>query len=81
MSILRGIEVNSEAFIPRSDTTQKTKFSIKDFFSKYDQIGSFLWICSHLLKKYVMENLIFYAVRNLETIANLIPLKIADNKR
>ena len=30
------------------------KFSIKDFFSKYDQI---LW--SHLLKKSIIENFIF----------------------
>ena len=35
------------------------KFSIKDFFSKCDQIRSFLRIWSHLLKKYLMENFIF----------------------
>ena len=28
----------------RENTTQKMKFSIKDFFSKCDQIFSFLWI-------------------------------------
>ena len=39
------------------------KFFIKDdFFSKWDQIRSILLIWSHLLKKYLMENLIFYAV-------------------
>ena len=38
------------------------KFSIKDFFSKCDQIRSFLRIWSHLLKKYFMENFIFWAV-------------------
>ena len=38
------------------------KFSIKDFFSKCDEIRSFLRICSHLLKKSVMENFIFCAV-------------------
>ena len=32
-------------------TAQKMKFSIKDFFSKCDQIHSFLRIWSHLLKK------------------------------
>ena len=32
-------------------TTQKMKFSINDFFSKFDQICSFLRIWSHLLKK------------------------------
>ena len=40
-------------------TAQKMKFSIKDFFSKCDQICSFLWIWSHLLKKPLMENFIF----------------------
>ena len=38
------------------------KFLIKDFFSKYDQIRSFLRIWSHLLKKSLMENFIFCAV-------------------
>ena len=38
------------------------KSSIKDLFSKYDQIRSFLQIWSHLLKKSLMENLIFCAV-------------------
>ena len=41
---------------------QKMKFSITDFFSKCDQIRSFLRIWSHLLKKSVMENFIFCAV-------------------
>ena len=43
-------------------TTQKTKFSIKNFLSKCDQIRSFLRIWSHLLKKSLMENFIFCAV-------------------
>ena len=38
------------------------KFSIKDFFSKYDQIRNFLRIWSHLLKKSIISNLIFCAV-------------------
>ena len=38
-------------------TAQKMKFSIKDFYSKCDQIRSFLRIWSHLLKKLLMENL------------------------
>ena len=38
------------------------KFSIKDFFSKCHQIGSFLRIWSHLLKKSLMENFIFCAM-------------------
>ena len=40
-------------------TAQKMKFSMTDFFSKCDQIRSFLRIWSHLLKKLVMENFIF----------------------
>ena len=43
-------------------TAQKMKFSIKDFFSKYDQIRSFLRIWSHLLKKSLIENFFFCAV-------------------
>ena len=35
----------------KEHTAQKMKFSMKDFFSKYDQICSFLWIWSHLMKK------------------------------
>ena len=34
----------------------------QDFFSKCDQICSFLWIWSHLLKKSLMKNFIFCAV-------------------
>ena len=45
-----------------TETRQKMKFSIKDFFSKCDQIRSFLRIWSHLLKKSLMENFIFCAV-------------------
>ena len=43
-------------------TAQKTKFSIKDFFSKCDKIRWKLRIWSHLLKKSLMENFIFCAV-------------------
>ena len=40
-------------------TAQKIKFSIKNFFSKCDQIRRKLRIWSHLLKRSLMENLIF----------------------
>ena len=40
------------------------KLSIKDFFSKCDEILSKLRIWSHLLKKYLMENFRFRAVCN-----------------
>ena len=48
-------------FLPTYNA-QKMKFFIKDFFSKCDQIRSFLRIWSHLLEKYLMENFIFCAV-------------------
>ena len=43
-------------------TTQKIKSSIKDFFSKGNQIRRKLQIWSNLLKKSLMENFIFWAV-------------------
>ena len=45
-------------------TTQKMKFSITDFFSKCDQIRSFLRSWSCLSKKSLMENFIFCAVNS-----------------
>ena len=45
-----------------TSTLQKMKLSIKDFFSKCEQIRTFLRIWSHLLKKSLMESFIFYAV-------------------
>ena len=41
---------------------EKMKYSIENFFSKCDQIHSFLRIWSHLLTKSLMENFIFCAV-------------------
>ena len=43
-------------------TVQKIKFSITDFFSKYNQIRKKLLIWSHLLKKSLMENFTFCTV-------------------
>ena len=48
------------------------KFSIKDFFSKCDQIRSFLEIWSHILKKSLMENFIFCAVLYLNRFHTLV---------
>ena len=45
----------------QADTVQKMKFSIKDFFSKCEQIRRELQIWSHLLKKSLLEKLIFRA--------------------
>ena len=46
-------------------TAQKMKFSINNLFSKCDQIRSFLRIWPHLLKKSVMEDFIFCAVKDM----------------
>ena len=46
-----GAGVGGSILMARS-TAPKMKFSVKDFFSKYDQIRSFL-------KKSLMENFIF----------------------
>ena len=46
---------NEESALLRTAfTAQKMKLSMKDFFSKYDQIRSFL-------KKFLMENFVFCA--------------------
>ena len=63
------------------------KFSIEDFFSKCDQICSFLRIWLNLLKKYLMENFIFCAgvwiVQKvfLFNVPILYPLKILENQK
>ena len=52
-------------FRPRNfalHTAQKMRFFIKDFFSKCDQIRRKMRIWSHLLKKSLMENYIFFTV-------------------
>ena len=50
------------------------KFCIKDLFSKCDQIRSYLRIWSHLLKKSLMQNFLFCAVKTAEKV--LIKLKV-----
>ena len=59
------------------DTAQEMKFSMKDFFSKRNQIRSFLRIWSHLLKKSLMEIFIFCAVQGIRTIKTFILYKKA----
>ena len=44
------------------DTAQKMKFCIRDFFITCDQIRRKLRIWSHLLKNFLMENIIFCTV-------------------
>ena len=65
-------------------TAQKMKFSIKDFFSKRDQICSFLRIWSHLLKISLMENFIFCVVywrRRLRDINFIISWDVYKSKK
>ena len=45
---------------------KKIKFSIKDFFSKCDQVRRKLWIWSYLLRKSLMKNFIFCTVSTSE---------------
>ena len=47
------------------NTMQKMKFSVKGLSRKCDQIRKNLRIWSHLLKKSLLENFIFYAVKIL----------------
>ena len=49
-----------EVFITDEYVLLAKKFSIKDFFSKCDQIHSFPGIPSHLIKKSSMENFVFF---------------------
>ena len=60
-------------------TAQKTKFSIKDFFSKCDQIRSKLRVWSHLMKKSLTENFILCAVSN-STFDSVLKLLIIGNE-
>ena len=53
--------LNNSGCLNMTLTVQKMKFSIKDFFSKCDQIRRKLRIWSHWLKKSLMKNFIFFA--------------------
>ena len=55
-------------FVPNF-TAPKMKFSIKDFISRFDRIGSCQLIWSHLLKKSLMEDFIFCADFKLDCFA------------
>ena len=46
--------------IKANESLHKKMFSIKEFFSKCDQIRSFLRMWSHLLKKKLYEKLYFF---------------------
>ena len=70
-----GVKVNNAMkWVKAIYTAQKMKFFINDFFSKCDQIRSFSWIWSHLLKKSLMENFIFCSVSQKMLIGSTIKL-------
>ena len=48
----------------------KKKFSMKDFFSKRDQIRRLFRIWSYLLKKFFMENIIFLCSEEVKVAVN-----------
>ena len=56
-------------------------FSIKDIFSKHDQIRSFLEIWPHLLKKSLMENFIFCAVCVVKFDVSSAKLELHENNK
>ena len=60
-------------------TAQKIKFSSNDFFKKCDQICSFLRICSHLLKKSLMENFSFCTVSKMEFFCKITQRPLSFN--
>ena len=59
----------------------KMKFSIKDFFSKCDQICRKLRIWSHLLKNFLMENFIFCAVVATYFIVSFLMTNLNHSKK
>ena len=62
--------------INRNPSTKK--FSIKDFSSKCDQVRRNLRVSSHLLKKSLMRNLIFFVVTLPVDLNMLCVLKFID---
>ena len=73
----RGILRILWLFSKENHCTKKWIFSTKNFFVKSDQIRSFLWIWSHLLKKSLMEKFIFCPV-NQKTFT--LDVKQTSNK-
>ena len=57
-----------------TNTAQKMQFSITDFFTKCEQIHSFLRIWSHLLQKFLIGNFhILCSVRHIYDHALFLP--------
>ena len=62
VTVIKKLNCKKHSLICNNVTAQKIKFSIKDFFSKCDQIGRLLRLWSCLLKKFLTENFIFCPV-------------------
>ena len=48
---------------------------MKDFFSKCDQIRSFLWIWSHFTEEICNEKLHFFAMKNPKVLSSFMTYK------
>ena len=57
------------------------KFSVKDFFSKCDQLSDFLRVWSHLLKKATIKNFIFCVLLSLKSPLSLLALASESKNR
>ena len=69
IKVTRNIKINNLCNnCPVNALHKKMKFSIKDFFSKCEQIRRKLRIWSHLLKKSLMDNFIFCAVMSKDLL-------------
>ena len=62
----------------RHYTVLKMKLSFKVFFSKCDQTCSFLRIWPHLLKKFLMENFIFWPLLSTQSCCMHCSLWLCD---
>ena len=77
-SALSFLVLGMNTFIYNVNASIYSKFSIKDFFSKCDQIRRKLPIWSHLLKKSLMENFIFCTVIQTITLDLVIFHAVLD---
>ena len=74
------ISSNNDPVKNVTGTVQKMNLFIEDFFSKCDQIRRKLRIWSHLLKKFLIENFIFFAMIH-RTVYNHIAGKNAYHSK
>ena len=60
----------TQPFVKENSVHKNWSFSIKDFFSKFDQIHRKLRIWSHLLKISLMENFIFFTLMKILSLTS-----------